>query len=268
MSRSIGPSSLVNRGAALALLLGGPCLHCADDSLASVQEAVGQWSKVRAETVRVESEWEWQHTLMQSTLDALRERIGQLEAKRDELQAKTAAERRETAELTESREALAAAESKAVEHLRSLDARLFALRASLPPRLLAALELPFRSIGSADLSTGERMQYTETILNRCELFNRGVTFGEEMVALPGAQPKLMEVVYWGLSHAYALDTAANSACLGSPKDGGWTWTAAPELVGPVRKLIAVARDKAEPELIQVPVPVNGRAESKNLPHEP
>jgi len=268
MNRSIGPSALAKCGVALALLYSDVSLNSADETLAGVQDAVSQWSKVRAETVRVESDWEWQRTLMQSALDAMKARIGQLESKRDELRAKTAAERRETAELTAGGEAMIAAEKEAADRLHSLDARLIALRSSLPPRLSVALELPFRSIGSAEISTGERMQYTMAILNRCALFNRSVTFGEEMVVLQGAQPRLMEVVYWGLSHAYALDTASNMACMGAPKDGGWAWIPAPELVEPVRKLVAVARDKAEPELLQVPVPADERSETKNLSLKP
>lgn len=256
MSRSIGFFFPAACGAALVMALAGPPLAAADDPLAGVQETVGRWSAVRAETIRAETEWEWQRTLMFSTLDVLKERIGQLESRRDELLAKTAGERRELAELGAEREAMQAAESQAAEQLRSLAGRLLELRPALPPRLSSALELPFRSLAAGELSLGERMQHTMTILNRCALFNRGVTFGEEMVTLPGEPPKLMEVAYWGLSRAYALDAAAHRACVGAPAEGVWTWTAAPELEAPVRKLVAIARDRREPELIQLPVTAN------------
>jgi hypothetical protein len=242
-------------GGALLSLAVTPAAAQANDPIGDVQQAVAAWAKVRTETVRIESDWEWQRTLMQSTLDALTERVGQLEAKRDELLAKTAAERRETAELTERRQQMEAAAAQASSHLRALDDRLVQMRGWLPPRLSTALELPYRSLAERDLPVGERMQHTMAILNRCTLFNRAVSCGEEMVVSAGGEPKLMQVVYWGLAHGYALDRAARTAYFGAPGDSGWTWTAAPELTDSIERLIAVAEDKREPELVPALVQV-------------
>ncbi|MFT3829936.1 MAG: DUF3450 family protein [Opitutaceae bacterium] len=255
MSRASGSPTRLVRICALLICAACPATLPAEDATNEVQAAVSAWAKVRAETVRLESDWEWQRTFMQSTLDALTERAGRLEAKRDELLAKTAAERRDITELAERRQHMETAAAESTAHLRQLGERLSARRAWLPPRLSAALELPYRSLAMEGLSLGERMQHTMAILNRCTLFNRSVSVGEEMVLAEGGTPKLMEVVYWGLARGYALDRAGRSAYVGAPGDKGWAWTPAPELADRVAKLIAIAKDTREPDFVPIPVQV-------------
>jgi hypothetical protein len=241
-------AALVGGGLTAPLTAGSP--------LDDVQKAATEWAQVRAETVRIESDWAWQQSLMRSTLDVLQERVRQLEEQRSALEVKTAGARRETDDLVARRQALAAAASEAARQLQALDERLGRMRPWLPPRLSAALELPFRSLARADLPLAERMQHTTTILNRCVHFNRTVAKGEEMLVPPGGEAKLMEVVYWGLTHGYALDRAAGVAYVGAPAEQGWGWTPAPELAKAVARLIAVAADKTEPEFVAVPVQVS------------
>jgi hypothetical protein len=97
------------------------------------------------------------------------------------------------------------------------------------------------------------MQLAMTILNRCSLFNRSVTCGDEVLTIDGEQgAKSLEVIYWGLSHGYALDRAAKRAWYGAPGPRGWQWEPSPDAVRPVEKLIAVYNDKADPDFVHVP----------------
>lgn len=223
----------------------------AEEPVDQVQQTVAQWVKVRTETARLKSDWNWQQSLMQSTLDGLKLRLSQLEATRDELAAKSSTERRETAELEERLAAMNTSVAEAERYLVALDATLIRLRAWLPPRLSAALELPYRSLAAPELPLGERMQHTMAILNRCQLFDRSVSAGEEIVVPEGSDKKLMEVVYWGLAQGYALDRTSGTAYVGRPGGQGWAWVAAPEAAPAIAKLLAVARDEREPELVAV-----------------
>jgi hypothetical protein len=181
------------------------------------------------------------------------ERAQVLEERRASLGAKTARDRNEIETAQNSTQAAAAAMEAADAHLKGLRDQLVQLRPSLPPRLSEALELAFRSLAAADLSPSERMQATMTVLNRCAQFNRTVTYCDEVLAIegePGA--KSYEVIYWGLSHGYALDRAARKVWLGSPGQKGWRWEARAEATRQVIGLIAVLKDKAEPEFAAVP----------------
>src|SRR5580698_8869253 len=181
MKRSFGKPQMRLRALTALLLCALLVPAWGASPLDDVQKTVTEWVRVRAETARIEDDWTWQQTLMQSTLEALQERTRQLEAQRTELEARTTEERRDTADLMARRQALEDAQAHAADHLRLLGERLVRMRAWLPPRLSVALELPYRSLAEPDADTSERMRYAMVILNRCAQFNRTVSVGEEII---------------------------------------------------------------------------------------
>lgn len=225
----------------------------AADPIQEVARTASEWVKTRAETVRVENSWTQDKALLASTINGLKERVERLQDKRDHLLSSTAEERTEqaalTAKLAEAKEALQVTETR----LAALTAKVLKLRPQLPPRLSEALEMPYRSLASKEGSPGERMQLVMAVLNRCAQFNLSVTHGEEVLALPGeGAPKAVDVIYWGLSHGYALDRAARKAWLGTPGADGWKWEALDGAAPAVTELLAIRRDEADPRLVTVP----------------
>ena len=207
--------------------------------------------------MRLESTWESERELLNSTLKAQRERLQGLTSQKKDLEAKTANERDSLASLGAQNTTGETALNAATDRLRQIGAELITLRPWLPPRLSEALELPYRSLASATLTPGERMQYVTTILNRCAQFNKAITYGDEPITVPGENGRrMLEVIYWGASHAYALDRAGGKAYFGSPGTEGWNWAAAPDAEKSVGKLIAIYRDKADPEFVEVPARVS------------
>ena len=236
-----------------AVCLAAAVLGAETTPLDTVQKSAAEWVKVRLETVRQETDWQNQRPLVEATVAGLTERAQQLDEKRDLLQSKTAKDRDELAALGKTEGAERAALQAAEPRARALTARLVSLRPLLPPRLSAALELPYQSLANPQLNLGEQMQLNVAVLNRCQQFNRNVSCDEELVRVDaGANPRLLEVIYWGLSHGYALDRKAGRAWLGRPGPQGWQWEPRPEAAPAVARLIAVYRDQAEPELVAVP----------------
>jgi len=225
----------------------------AADSIDSVEKAATEWVKTRAETTRLESDWASQRPLLESMAGALTERAQSTEEKRDHLKAQTAKDREEIEVAQAKNQELSVGLLAADARLAALKTQLVQLRPSLPPRLSDALELAYRSLTTPDLGTSERMQATMTVLNRCVQFNRLVTCDDEVLTIEGEPgPRSFEVVYWGLSHGYALDRTAKKVWLGSPGPKGWQWESHPEATPKVIELIAVCKDKAEPEFVPVP----------------
>jgi hypothetical protein len=238
----------------LSLLLVPAARAAGPDSVETVEKAATEWVKTRAETVRLETEWTSQCDLLKSMVQALTARAQTLEDKRDNLRARTAGDRDELAALAAKNQAEDKELQSAASRLKGLDERLEALRPMLPPRLSAALDLPYRSLAKPDLDPGERMQLTMTVLNRCVQFNHVVTCGEEVLDIPGeGGPRALQTIYWGLSHAYALDVVGAKAWYGSPGAQGWQWNACPEAAKQVARLIAIHNDKFEPDFVAVPI---------------
>lgn len=238
-------------GLLLAGLAASPAL--AADPIEEVGKTASEWVKTRAETARLTSEWVQDRKLLGSTLDGLKERAARLQDQRDRLLAGSADQRAEhatlAAKLAESRDNLHETEAR----LQALADQVVRLRPQLPPRLSEALEMAYRSLAGKDAGPGERLQWVFTILNRCAQFNLGVTQGDEILSLPGQPaPKSVEVIYWGLSHGYALDRAAGKAWLGTPGAAGWQWEPLEGAAPAVAELIAIRRDQATPQLVTVP----------------
>lgn len=236
-----------------AVLFAGSLAAAEPDPLQSVEQSAREWIKVRTETSRLEAEWHNDRRLLESTVGALKDRAAALEEKRELAKAQTADQRAELATLREKQKAEVEQLRLADERLKKIADRLVQLRPALPPRLSEALELPYRSLTGTE--AGERMQYALTVLNRCAQFNRAISCGEEVVTVDGTARSL-EVIYWGLSHGYALDRSAGKAWLGAPASGRWQWQSVDGAAKEVTKLVDIYRDKADPALVMVPTRVS------------
>lgn len=235
------------------ILAAATCAAADIDSLQPSENAASEWIRTRLETTRIEGEWTADRPLLESTINGLKGRVQSLEERRDFLKAKTAKDREDIAAMGAKNKAAADDLAAVVTRLNALVAQLMALRPSLPPRLSEALDLSYRSLGNTSLATGERMQLAMTILNRCTLFNRTVTCGEEVLTIDGETgSKSLNVIYWGLSHAYALDGEAGKSWYGSPGPRGWQWAPTPEATRSVARLIAIYNDKTDPDFVSVP----------------
>jgi hypothetical protein len=226
------------------------------DTIQTVEKSASEWVKTRAETVRLESEWASDQVLLKLTINALKERAQLLEERQEELKAKTAEERAELETLAAKRKIGADELDVAGQRLTSLTAELLRLRPTLPPRLSDALEMSFRSLAGTELGAGERMQLAMTVLNRCAQFNRTINHGAEVLTLDGESgAKSLEVIYWGLSHGYALDPTGGKAWYGSPGAERWEWEPRPDAAAQIAELIAIHSDKADPDFVTVPAHV-------------
>ncbi len=145
-------------------------LHAQADSVKPAVQAATAWTNVRAESTRIEAEWKSQQPLLASMVDQLADRAKRLEAKQEFLEAKTAKDREEIANLEATNRASAVGLQAVIAQLRTVDAQLFQLRPTLPPRLSEALALVYKSLGESDLPVNDRMQQTIMILNRCTQF--------------------------------------------------------------------------------------------------
>ncbi|MCF3650668.1 DUF3450 family protein [Synoicihabitans lomoniglobus] len=230
----------------------------ADTPLNDVQAAASEWARLRSETSRLETEWVAEREVLAASISGLSVQANQLEIERDTLLAQSKTARDEIAQMTADNVALAARIDRAGVNVDALARRLLALRPALPPRLSAALDLPFRSLAGEGLAAAERMRHTMTILNRCNQFNQTFVLSEEILTVtPGSEPRLLEVLYWGLAQACALDRSGGETFMGRPVNGAWTWEPAPDFAGQAARLIDIHQDTIEPAFVMLPAQIMG-----------
>jgi hypothetical protein len=80
------------------MLVAGPLF--AADPIQEVGKTASEWVNTRAETVRIETDWARNRTLLTGTINGLKERAERLQEQRDHLLASTAEQRAEQADLT------------------------------------------------------------------------------------------------------------------------------------------------------------------------
>jgi hypothetical protein len=228
----------------------------ANEPLDAVQKAASDWIKLRVETTRLEADWATERELLTSTITALTERAKKLEETRDVQLAKGTKNNSDLDTLRE-KNALALADVKAADdRMKAIDQELIDLRPKLPPRLSEALEMSYRSISADKLPPSERVQLTITILSRCVQFDRSITQCEEIVNTEGSgEGRSLDVIYWGASHAYALDRSKRKVWYGSPGEKTWKWEQLPGSFEEVSRLMAIQAGKADPAFVVVPARV-------------
>lgn len=229
-------------------------LRAESDSLESVRKAAGDLIKVRTETARLTHDWAIERELLSSATQALAERASAAEANYQLQVEKRRGDEETLAALKAKKERAQSALEQAEQRMKKLGEDLVALRPTLPPRLAVSLEVGFNSLASPTLPPGERMQLTMNLLSRCMQFDGSITRSEELVTIDG-KPLALEVVYWGLSRAYAVDRSAGKAWYGSPVSGRWTWEGRDEAYAEIVKLMAIQAGKADPEFVFVPAKV-------------
>ncbi|MGY8739232.1 MAG: DUF3450 family protein [bacterium] len=226
--------------------------------LNDIQESAAEWSRIRSETSRLETDWSTEREVLDASISGLNIQADQLELENRALVAESTKHSDEIARLTARNQGNEARIDETVDRLTLLSAELIALRPALPPRLSAALDLPYRSIAGSDLKPADRMRHTMAILNRCQQFNQTFVLTEEIIPVEsGGEDRLLEVVYWGLAQACALDRSASEAFIGRPIDGQWTWVPAPRLVEAATKLIDVRQDDVPPDFVSLPFQITG-----------
>ncbi len=227
-------------------------LRAENPSLDKLERLASEWIKVRSEISRLEEEWSLQRSLLESMIKLQDQRVEPLEMRREELKQRIEKARLDT-ESQSSKNADLHGQLKEFEtSVINLDKKLIELRPKLPPRLSVALDLAYRSIGSEATPPSERMQLTMTILNRCLQFNRCVTCGDEVVAIPGEKEKLMKTVYLGLTVGYAWDCLSGKTWLGHATAAGWKWEFCAEAAQALPAFVAAHDDKAEPGFVGLP----------------
>ena len=127
------------------------------------------------------------------------------------------------------------------------------VRGTVPAQTATGAYVTLRSVQDAKLGPAERMQHVVTIFNRCGAFNKSITFAEQELALDGSgSARLLEVLYFGLSHAYAYDRTNRKAYFGHPGQSGWEWDARADAEAAVAQMLEIHREKSDPVYVAAP----------------
>lgn len=226
------------------------------DSIQAVQESTRKWTEIRLETVRLQEDWAWEKDILNNTKDALTQQLQTVTAQKTLIESETALTRNKLAKAKLENEHLKSVLIVTEEHAQEMIDRLKQLRPKLPPRLSSALNLAYESLNDPQISLGEKQQLIVTICNRCTQFNSLVTYSEEAIDPNESDPRVLQVIYLGLSQGYALDRSNNTVFYGHPDGDEWQWVEDRSLTDSITQLIDVFKEEADPAIISVPATID------------
>jgi hypothetical protein len=242
------------------LLLATGHSACAQEGSSALEGIVRQWVELNGEIAAESRGWDEQKVWLET-------RIALLETERDGLQARadTGRERAGTGE--KSRAARSAGVGRAETELKQLElvldvaeARARAWLQMIPEPLQPSVRAPLDAMSSGKDVSGEgavthRLQAVVAFYVALEELQGGVHLVQELVPTKGDQPREMDVLYLGLSQAYAVSAAGTAAAVGHPRAGGWSWASTPDSAEDIRRAVRIYRKEIPAHLVVLPVQV-------------
>ena len=238
-----------------------PAAQEGGEALPALEARVREWVGLREEIANERRSWDDTRPRLEAEIellgrerDALRQEVD--EAGRRDAMAKSArvAAVRERDEVRTLLDGL-------IPVLDRVEALLGAWPQRLPAELRAPLdpvfgELPTDPRAAAQAaSVGARFQRVFALYAEIERLQNGLHLVNEVVEIPGVGKREVDVLYVGLSRAFAVAPDDSWAGVGAPGNRGWAWESRPALAGSIREAISVARRDRAARLVPLPIKV-------------
>lgn len=239
-----------------AVLSAGSAAGQAPDEarLAELREAISKEVDVRAQASAEAADWEARKAEMAALLELHRRELELLD---EEL-----AEAGQSAGGHDERRSEAEAAVAKLRGVRSAAAEVVAANRDRALALAARFPRPLREAGEADRLQLESwragdeprggLQAILALATAAEQFNRRVTRSVEE-----RDGREVEVIYLGLALAYYADRHGNAG-IGRPSTDGWSWESRPEIHGVVSGALAQLDKRRPPEVVELPVRIDGK----------
>ncbi len=241
--------------------------------LAAQQPAVTPTEELRAnirewvETMRAiqqeENEWSRDQEVLQNYKEGLEREIADL--KQQIADAKTRKEGADSESLEQSaeRDRLAAAKEELSAVVRRLEESLSAQLPMFPAPLLAE---PKVAQGVEDLKAAlalpedkrnegvsKRLMNVINLLTEAEKFQQTVHLRPELHKNADGREFNMQVIYFGLAYAYAVNEDGSFALAGHPTADGWKFEERKDLAADIQRLIATTTGDADAAFVNLPI---------------
>lgn len=102
-------------------------------------------------------------------------------------------------------------------------------------------------------SLRERLENVVAVLQAANLFHQSVNLEKQKFTI-GGKTREFQVLYYGFSVCYFVNSASTNAGYGIPGANGWEWTQDNALAKKVRKAVEIHNKRAMASFVELPVP--------------
>ncbi len=227
-----------------------------EPTAAEVQEQLKQWVLTRQLISKERSSWEEQKETWKNLNEIRTQESTQLQEFTSTAKARVQKLSEKQKSLSDEKKALRSWRTEAVEEVVYLETSLIPLLPTFPTPLRQSLREPLSRLeGTKDdveRSVQDRARDVIVILQAYREFHNTITLNREVLPL-GDQEREVEILYLGMSRAWFVDAQNKVSGKGLPSADGWVWTEDPALASTVRRAIAMRKNEAPPEFLELPL---------------
>ena len=252
----------------LYLILGFPLfLQGQEPNISPTEElrvTVNEWVETMRMIQQEENEWTRDQEVLTNYREGLEKEIADLKERIAEAKTRKEGTDTESLKQSEERDRYLSAKDEMAKLVRVQEENMAAKLPLIPaplraePKVAQAIEDLERYLGLPEDKRGDdvskRLQNLINLSSEIEQFQQTVVLRQELRRDGEGREFNMEVIYFGLSVAYAVNEDGGLALVGKPdaKDG-WKFTERKELAGAIRDLISSTKGDRDPSFISLPI---------------
>ncbi len=221
------------------------------------EELVSKLVNLRYQLSKEKQGWKEQEAWLKQEKELLLKEKEMLEkeiasAKEEDVSAKI-----ERAALIERKKVLQESLDRSLPAITRAEVDLKRWREFLPVVLAKPLRKAFDELEKGkERSISKRLQVVLSLYEEIERLGNGVHLVKETLVAASGKKREMDVIYLGLTQAFAVSADNKIAGISRPAGNGWKWDWRPEIAGSVRKAIDSCNSREMAEFVHLPVKVD------------
>lgn len=225
---------------------------------------VNEWVETMRKIQQEENDWTRDQEVLSNYREGLEKEIADLKEKIADAKTKKAGADTESLKQTGERDRFVAAKDELAKLVRTLEESMSAKLPLIPaplraePKVSQAIEDLERDMKLPEDKRAEgvskRLLNLINLTSEIEKFQQTVVLRQELRTDAAGREFNMEVIYFGLSAAYAVNEDGSLALVGKPTEkDGWKFEECKELAAGIRKLIDCTTGDSDPAFITLPI---------------
>lgn len=229
-----------------------------------LRTSVREWVETMRKIQQEENDWSRDQEVLQNYKEGLEKEIADLKQQIADAKTRKAGADQETLDQSSQRDRYAAAKDELSLAVRRLEENLAARLPLFPAPLLSEpkvaqgiedlqrdLKLPAEKRGDG---VSKRLLNVINLLTEAEKFQQTVHLRPELRKNADGREFNMQVIYFGLACAYAVNDDGSFALAGRPAADGWKFEERKDLAPEIQKLIAATTGDQDAAFINLPLP--------------
>ncbi len=224
--------------------------------LRTYEDLVSKLVDLKCQLGKEQEAWKEQEVWLKQEKELLLKEKGMLEREIADAKEEEGSVKIERAELLERKKVLQESLDRCLPAITRAEANLKKWHELLPSVLAKPLQKAFDRLGKAhERSIPKRLQVILALFEEIERLGSGVHVVKETLEVSPGRKQEMDVVYLGLTRAFAVSVDNKIAGISRPGKNGWKWDWRPEIAHNVRKAIDSYNSKEMAVFVHLPVKV-------------